>query len=138
MKIPRVVFDTHVVVSAALGSQELPAKLLALVATGKISLYLSEAAVQEYTTVFARSKFAHIDPALLRRLIGLLNRSDPRRTRGGGLRLFRRGRQSIPRMRPGCPRSLPGYRQSPAFPGTVEDDARRDATRILRGIRSWR
>ncbi len=74
MKIPRVVFDTNVVVSAALSGQGLPAKLLALVATGKVSLYLSEAVIQEYTTVLARSKFAHIDPALPRRLIGLLSR----------------------------------------------------------------
>lgn len=74
MKIPRVVLDTNVVVSAALVSQGLPAKLIALVATRSVSLYLSEATIKEYIAVLARSKFAQIDPARLRRLVGLLNR----------------------------------------------------------------
>ena len=78
MKIPRVVLNTNVVVSAALGAQRLPAKLFGLVATGKVSLYLSEPTIQEYITVLARSKFARIDPPRLRRLVGLLNRKATR------------------------------------------------------------
>ena len=90
MKIPRVVFDTKVVIFAALVGQGLPAKLIALVATGRVSLYLSEPTIQEYVTVLARSKSADIDIARVQRLVGLLNRKATHVTpRLGGLGLFR-------------------------------------------------
>lgn len=74
MTIPRVVLDTNVVVSAALAANGLPARVLALVAQGNLSLYLSEPIIQEYITVLTRPKFAQLDRGRIRRPIGLLKR----------------------------------------------------------------
>jgi putative PIN family toxin of toxin-antitoxin system len=74
MKIPRVVLDTNVVVSAALATHGLPARLITVVATGKVSLYLSEPTIQEYAAVLARPKFARIGAPYVRQFIGLMVR----------------------------------------------------------------
>jgi len=53
-----VVYDTNVVVSAALKPRSLPASLVALAMAKKVRLFLSPAILQEYTEVLKRPKFA--------------------------------------------------------------------------------
>jgi len=58
----KVVYDTNVVVSAALKPGSLPAALVALAMARKVRLVLSRALLDEYTDVLTRPKFA-LDPA---------------------------------------------------------------------------
>jgi putative PIN family toxin of toxin-antitoxin system len=72
MKRRRIVLDTNVVVSAAIkpgGPEEF---IVELVAAHELALYASTAVIAEYETVFARPKFAHIDPTRIARLLELL------------------------------------------------------------------
>lgn len=54
---PKVVYDTNVVVSAALKPGSLPASLVALAIQKQVRLFLSPAIVEEYTEVLKRPKF---------------------------------------------------------------------------------
>lgn len=58
----KAVYDTNVVVSAALKPGSLPASLVALAMAKKVRLFLSPAILQEYTEVLKRPKFA-LNPA---------------------------------------------------------------------------
>ncbi|MBI2115773.1 MAG: putative toxin-antitoxin system toxin component, PIN family [candidate division NC10 bacterium] len=53
----KVVYDTNVVVSAALKPGNLPASLVALAIAKKVKLFLSPAILKEYTDVLKRPKF---------------------------------------------------------------------------------
>lgn len=53
----RVVYDTNVVVSAALKSGSLPASLLILALQGRVKLCVSHAVLEEYREVLNRPKF---------------------------------------------------------------------------------
>jgi putative PIN family toxin of toxin-antitoxin system len=53
----RVVFDTHVIVSAALYEKSLPALLLSLGLEGKVRFFISPALLNEYETVLKRPRF---------------------------------------------------------------------------------
>jgi uncharacterized protein len=53
----KVVYDTNVVVSAALKPGSIPASLLALAMARQVRLFLSPAILQEYTEVLQRPKF---------------------------------------------------------------------------------
>lgn len=66
------VLDTNVVVSAAINSGGLEARIVELVAAGELALYVSTAVIAEYDIVLARLKFAHIDPDRIARLLRLL------------------------------------------------------------------
>jgi putative PIN family toxin of toxin-antitoxin system len=61
----KVVFDTNVVVSAALKPGSLPAALVALAMARKVKLFLSPAILREYTDVLNRPKF-DLDPAAVK------------------------------------------------------------------------
>lgn len=63
-----VVYDTNVVISAALKRGSLPASLVALAMAKKVSLFLSPAILKEYTDVLTRPKF-DLDPASVRVLL---------------------------------------------------------------------
>jgi putative PIN family toxin of toxin-antitoxin system len=60
----KAVYDTNVVVSAALKPVSLPASLVALAMAKKVRLFLSPAILKEYTDVLKRPKFA-FDPATI-------------------------------------------------------------------------
>lgn len=53
----RAVFDTHVIVSAALYEKSLPALLLSLGLEGKVRFFISPALLNEYETVLKRPRF---------------------------------------------------------------------------------
>jgi putative PIN family toxin of toxin-antitoxin system len=53
----KVVYDTHVIVSAALKEESLPALLLSLGLEGKVRFFVSLALVQEYQRVLERPRF---------------------------------------------------------------------------------
>ena len=53
----RVVFDTNVIVSAALYEKSLPALLLSLGLEGKVRFFISPALLNEYETVLKRPRF---------------------------------------------------------------------------------
>lgn len=54
---PRAVYDTNVIVSAALKAGSLPASLVALAIERQVRLFLSPAIWEEYTDVLKRPKF---------------------------------------------------------------------------------
>ena len=54
---PTAVYDTNVVVSAALKPGSIPASLVALVIARHVRLFLSQAILEEYTDVLHRPKF---------------------------------------------------------------------------------
>jgi putative PIN family toxin of toxin-antitoxin system len=54
---PSAVFDTNVVVSAALYAHRLPASLVSLAIAGQVRLFLSPPILEEYTEVLKRPKF---------------------------------------------------------------------------------
>ena len=53
----RVIFDTHVIVSAALYEKSLPALLLSLGLEEKVRFFVSPALLNEYETVLKRLRF---------------------------------------------------------------------------------
>ncbi len=64
----KAVYDTNVVVSAALKPGSLPASLVALAIAKKVRLFLSPAILEEYTDVLKRPKFG-FDPATVTALL---------------------------------------------------------------------
>jgi putative PIN family toxin of toxin-antitoxin system len=54
---PSAVYDTNVVVSAALYADSLPASLVSLAIEGQVRLFLSPPILEEYTEVLKRPKF---------------------------------------------------------------------------------
>ena len=72
MNRPSVGSDTNVVVSAAIDSGGLEARIVEMVAASDSTLFVSKAVIAEYEIVFARPKFAHIDPDRIARLLRLL------------------------------------------------------------------
>ena len=64
----KVVYDTNVVVSAALKPGSLPASLVALAIAKKVKLFLSPAILKEYTDVLKRPKFG-LDPATVKAIL---------------------------------------------------------------------
>jgi putative PIN family toxin of toxin-antitoxin system len=58
----KVVYDTNVVVSAALKPGSLPAALVALAMAKKVKLFLSPVILKEYADVLSHPKFA-LEPA---------------------------------------------------------------------------
>ena len=74
---PRVVYDTNVVVSAALKAGSIPASLVALALGQRVTLCLSPIILEEYEAVLKRPKFgfdAHTVDMFLRdlRLVAVL------------------------------------------------------------------
>ncbi len=67
MKGLRAVIDTNVVISAALKPGGLENQIIELVIAREVALYASTAVIAEYETVFARPKFARINPARVAR-----------------------------------------------------------------------
>ncbi len=55
------VYDTNVIVSAALTAEGIPASLVALALSNQVRLFYSPAILEEYTEVLHRPKF-HLDP----------------------------------------------------------------------------
>jgi putative PIN family toxin of toxin-antitoxin system len=55
--MPSAVYDTNVIVSAALYVESLPASLVSLAIAGQVRLFLSPPILAEYTEVLKRPKF---------------------------------------------------------------------------------
>ena len=55
--MPSAVYDTNVIVSAALYATSLPASLVSLAIAGQVRLFLSPPILEEYTEVLNRPKF---------------------------------------------------------------------------------
>ena len=72
MSKPRVVLDTNVVISGVINPTGLEAEIVVLIAVRELELYASKAVIAEYEIVFARPKFAHIDPARITHFLRLL------------------------------------------------------------------
>ncbi|MCD6257018.1 putative toxin-antitoxin system toxin component, PIN family [Candidatus Aerophobetes bacterium] len=53
----KAVYDTNIIVSAALHKDRLPASLLSLALKGKVKLFVSDQLLQEYEGVLKRPKF---------------------------------------------------------------------------------
>ena len=71
---PKVVYDTNVVVSAALKPGSLPASLVALAIQKQVRLFLSPAIVEEYTEVLKRPTFP-FDPKMVETFLRDLKRA---------------------------------------------------------------
>ena len=54
---PKAVYDTNIIISAALSPSGIPSSLLALAVDGTVQLYVSLAILEEYTEVLRRPKF---------------------------------------------------------------------------------
>jgi len=72
--MPKVVYDTNVVVSAALKPGSLPASLVALAIQKQVRLFLSPAILEEYTEVLTRPKFP-FDPKMVETFLRDLKRA---------------------------------------------------------------
>ncbi|MBI4596357.1 MAG: putative toxin-antitoxin system toxin component, PIN family [Candidatus Tectomicrobia bacterium] len=68
----KVVFDTNVIISAALTEEGLPALLLSLTLGGKVSPFISPALIKEYQMVLDRPRFK-FDPEEVKGLIEKIN-----------------------------------------------------------------
>jgi uncharacterized protein len=62
------VYDTNVIVSAALTAEGIPASLVALALSSQVRLFYSPAILEEYTEVLRRPKF-HLDPQAVAALL---------------------------------------------------------------------
>jgi putative PIN family toxin of toxin-antitoxin system len=71
---PSAVYDTNVVVSAALYAHSLPASLVSLAIAGEVRLFLSPPILEEYTEVLKRPKF-QFDRRKVNRLLRDLSRA---------------------------------------------------------------
>ena len=69
----KVVFDTNVIVSAALYEKSLPALLLSLGLEDKVRFFVSPALLNEYEAVLKRPRFK-LGQRLITELIGNINR----------------------------------------------------------------
>ena len=54
---PKAVYDTNIIISAALSPSGIPSSLLALAVDGTVQLYVSLVILDEYTEVLHRPKF---------------------------------------------------------------------------------
>jgi putative PIN family toxin of toxin-antitoxin system len=72
MTRPRIILDTNIIVSAALQSSGLPARVLELVAHRAVELCVSDELLTEYREVIARPKFAGLDPRRVALLLELI------------------------------------------------------------------
>ena len=68
----KVVFDTNVIVSAALYEKSLPALLLSLALEDKVRFFVSTALLNEYETVLTRPRFK-LGHQEITELIGKIN-----------------------------------------------------------------
>src|SRR5262249_16406359 len=67
----KAVYDTNLIISAALSPSGIPSSLLALAVDGTVQLYVSPVILEEYTEVLHRPKFdlsEQVMPALMRRI----------------------------------------------------------------------
>jgi len=70
---PSAVYDTNIVVSAALYADSLPASLVSLAISGQVRLFLSSPILEEYTEVLQRPKF-QFDTRMINRMLRGLSR----------------------------------------------------------------
>jgi putative PIN family toxin of toxin-antitoxin system len=70
----KVVYDTNILVSAALKPGSIPASLVGLAMDKQVRLFLSPAILEEYTEVLKRPKFK-LDPAAIDRFLRDLGRA---------------------------------------------------------------
>lgn len=71
--MPRIVYDTNVIVSAVLKSGSVPSSLVALAINRQVQLCLSPPILAEYTEVLHRPKFA-LEPQSVDRFLADLTR----------------------------------------------------------------
>ena len=71
---PSAVYDTNIIVSAALYAESLPASLVSLAIAGQVRLFLSSPILEEYTEVLKRPKF-QFDTRMVIRLLRDLSRA---------------------------------------------------------------
>jgi putative PIN family toxin of toxin-antitoxin system len=62
--MPKAVYDTNIIISAALSPRGIPSSLLALALDRGVQLYVSPAILDEYTEVLHRPKFGFSEPVI--------------------------------------------------------------------------
>ena len=80
---PKAVYDTNIIISAALSPSGIPSSLLALAVDRTIQLYVSPVILEEYTEVLHRPKFEFSEQtitSLMRRINGAAVLVHPTRT----------------------------------------------------------
>jgi putative PIN family toxin of toxin-antitoxin system len=70
----RVVFDTNIIVSAALTRDGAEAYVLDLATARHVQLYLTEIIFAEYQEVLQRPKFGHLDAEVVPNLLAVMRR----------------------------------------------------------------
>lgn len=70
---PRAVYDTNVIVSAALKKESIPASLVSFATQGTVRLFLSRDIMEEYEEVLSRPKFSLSDEAVQGIVEGIRN-----------------------------------------------------------------
>ena len=81
--MPKAVYDTNIIIAAALSPSGIPSSLLALALEGAVGLYVSPAILDEYTEVLHRPKFGFSEPViagLMRRITQVAVLVHPTRT----------------------------------------------------------
>jgi len=68
----KVVVDTNVIVSALINSNEIPAKILSLIISGKVILLYDNRIIFEYTDVLSREEFG-FPKEIINDMIGYFN-----------------------------------------------------------------
>ena len=80
---PKAVYDTNIIISAALSPSGIPSSLLALAFERTVQLYVSPIILAEYAEVLSRPKFAlspRVITGLMRRITGAAVLVHPTRT----------------------------------------------------------
>jgi putative PIN family toxin of toxin-antitoxin system len=81
--MPKAVYDTNIIISAALSPSGIPSSLLALALEGAVELSVSPAILDEYREVLHRPKFGFSEPViagLMRRITQVAVLVHPTRT----------------------------------------------------------
>ena len=60
----KAVYDTNIIISAALSPSGIPSSLLALAVDGTVQLYVLPVILEEYSEVLRRPKFGFSEPAI--------------------------------------------------------------------------
>lgn len=80
---PTAVYDTNIIISAALSPSGIPSSLLVLAFDGTVRLYVSPVILNEYTEVLHRPKFdlsAQVITGLMRKITGAADVVHPTHT----------------------------------------------------------
>ena len=117
----RIVLDTNVLISAALKPSGQQAQVMELMAFREIGLFISEAVMAEYREVFSRTKFSHLDPKNVSRLLDLIEAEATMVTPTGQLAIAKHDSDNRLRMRRSRHGRLHCHRQQKALHQTPQE-----------------